>query len=1481
MSRTPLTTVIASAMKQSLILFLTFCFFISNLSYPVYANDFTLPKPGVRVHLSPEFNPPVLKGLKVYPDNPFKFDFILDQGDSKLSSPNALVGDPGFTEQANRLIKYFLASLTVPEGDLWVNLSPHEKDRILPTAFGQTEMGRDLLAQDYLLKQITATLIYPEDEVGKKFWNKVYAESQAKYGTTQVPINTFNKVWIMPEKAVVYENPKAGTAYVVESKLKVMLEQDYLALEKNVIPAKAGIQNKNDVNELGSQIVKEIVIPELTKEVNEGKNFSQLRQVYQSLILAAWYKKKIKASILSQIYADKNKVSGLSYPNVLIGDPQHIYQQYLTAFKKGVFNYIKEETDPATQETIPRKYFSGGVNFAMTTDETNMNTSGTGIFSTIHDMPKGALEKRSSLAMIAVQVNPANEAREKIVITPQETKALFEGIPTSAQGILSEYLDKGNLTISKIIADTSTPNMIILKFFDGKNRPIMRKIKDSKTKEEVNMEDRVLISIDPEDSHQIMFIEGKNIPFDTVGKGIFFNRLLRLLKAKEFTQVQTILVYQSAANFFEMMVNGWRAKGLISAEGEENTGVFLATPSTPTTETTFQKLTPDISQSPQGRYRFLVPMPDVAFENMPDDLQPMVKIIQEDGRIEYVPINKFVAVNAPMVPVIDLRSPNQVDIGKGIHARVKILKNTQFVLKQIPKNVLERLIANMMMDGLESENNRFGSLIKEGLLQPYMVIEASTETSVDKDSVAVQVIQKSVDSKAILRSRISSVDAGKRAQLKQGLIALIKGLADKRFTFDLDENNAIENLRNNIAVVQEDEGHVKLVLLDHMALKLNLDAQIQEDDYIDMLSDLILGDAAMQVGANQAMTVATPSEQEEVFKGLDVHGREIKGREITEEFLRDLKMGPKYYTQVEGRKIFFSRPYKIKGRVALLAYVQDGDKYYVPRTYYLSSSQAVWRYLPSARLFLDEDDNFVQVGHFNKGYSEDSLPLGFQLQKIAGQILAREKVVELGYDDSVLLFVGTTRDSQWTYRKEVDPLPDKLTFKDRPHELNSYVKPEELTFKDTSDEPDFNQLLDQFEVQSPLYGKVQAKVFPSRDRKYKYSFYTDSKNRTWIGTIETNGGIGSVGLSRQWVYGGSFSVPAYEYLSQSYGYGNNKDIDGDYIDMWEKYLSKVPVIQDFQRRFVKGAELLEKLNADERRMIMAILILKKEGDVSKAVHVIKNLPDVDITLAELNEYRNMREDIERFRAVRQRLANALRDNEQLWNYLFGKTSTSVINTLRNKLPDQEKSKVIKPEQIPWTRLSKGEKVDLSWDGKKPLVLKVGESLVSVERRNGSFIVNKVSETMESLGPSVKFEGKQFIIGRSSTMSDFQVLGAEASRRHVQVVVNKDSLRIINLSELNAITYKFIQLGDEAMKATQDFDKGGIDFNTDKVNLEVKMDSRLRGNDNQGIQFKIDPAMLEQLRNAPGFVPVIINIQPMTNLPMFLGISQDSVPASTG
>jgi len=299
------------------------------------------------VHLSPEFTPAHLTGMTIHPDNALKFDFLIHRGDTSLN-------DAQKREEYKKLVKYFLASLTIPDENQWVNLSPYEKDRIIKEDFGKTEMGRDLLAQDYILKQITASLIYPEERLGKKFWEKIYEQAWREFGSSNVPVNTFNKVWIVPDEAAVYES--GNTVYVLRNHLKVMLEEDYLSLEKH--HGIEDLNNKNTAHTLASKVVKEIVLPALEREVNEGKNFANLRQIYSAMILATWYKRALKESLLGKVYANQAKVKGVDQ-NPL--NNKEIYKQYLKAFKKGVFNYIKEDVDKYTSEAIPRKYFSGGL----------------------------------------------------------------------------------------------------------------------------------------------------------------------------------------------------------------------------------------------------------------------------------------------------------------------------------------------------------------------------------------------------------------------------------------------------------------------------------------------------------------------------------------------------------------------------------------------------------------------------------------------------------------------------------------------------------------------------------------------------------------------------------------------------------------------------------------------------------------------------------------------------------------------------------------------------------------------------------------------------------------------------------------------------------------------------------------------------------------------------------------------------------------
>jgi 1,3-beta-glucan synthase component len=344
------------------ILWLVLVAFLFNtlMPPPAQADVPFLPAPGRLVSLTPSFSPPLIRGLKVFKNNPFKFEFIMSQGDTapgEDSAANFAAKQAFYKEEGNRLVKYFLASLTVPEKDMWVNLSPYERDRITPSEFGITEMGKEVLAQDYLLKQVTASVMYPEGNVGREFWRLIYQEAYKRFGTTNITVNTFNKVWIVPESAVVYENAVDNTVVIVDSKLKVMLEEDYLALNKSALKDTVKEAAGPD-RQLSNELIRQVILPLLKKEVNTGKNFAVLRQVYNSLILALWYKNKLKQSLISKGYVDRKKINGVDVVDKNVD--QEIYRQYLKSYKKGVYNYIKEEVSP-TNEVIPRKYFSGGV----------------------------------------------------------------------------------------------------------------------------------------------------------------------------------------------------------------------------------------------------------------------------------------------------------------------------------------------------------------------------------------------------------------------------------------------------------------------------------------------------------------------------------------------------------------------------------------------------------------------------------------------------------------------------------------------------------------------------------------------------------------------------------------------------------------------------------------------------------------------------------------------------------------------------------------------------------------------------------------------------------------------------------------------------------------------------------------------------------------------------------------------------------------
>jgi hypothetical protein len=71
---------------------------------PVHAQSVSLPATSIQ-----------MTGITVHPENPLQLDFIVNDNSAVFSQELLKI-------ESEKLVKYFLASLTVPEKDMWVNL---------------------------------------------------------------------------------------------------------------------------------------------------------------------------------------------------------------------------------------------------------------------------------------------------------------------------------------------------------------------------------------------------------------------------------------------------------------------------------------------------------------------------------------------------------------------------------------------------------------------------------------------------------------------------------------------------------------------------------------------------------------------------------------------------------------------------------------------------------------------------------------------------------------------------------------------------------------------------------------------------------------------------------------------------------------------------------------------------------------------------------------------------------------------------------------------------------------------------------------------------------------------------------------------------------------------------------------------------------------------------------------------------------------
>jgi hypothetical protein len=361
------------------------------------ANEFDLLLP------SEGFTPVLLRGLKIN-KNSTNLDFLVDNTEFEN-------GSDWLKAETKKLINYFAASLSIRQDDLWVNLSAFEDSRTIPKVLEGTEMGKDMLQFDCLLKLLTASLMHPNTAIGKEYWNAVFDRVYKKNKSSNFQINTFQKVWIASEKVSFYEkevgvemkeiknieiNKDDRWIFQVDHTIKVYQQKDNLAIENHLKGTKKEIDSFFEVQEICSDEFEKRILPVIEKEVNCGKNFSTIRQILNALGYAAWVKKSCKDDKEIARFIDTNKPEALtptihfkdSGNNIFQNKPHSLknpfdhylkdrinlsgekddfrklyYNLYLKLFKEGIFSCTKIEYDNRINHLITRTYFSGGFDF--------------------------------------------------------------------------------------------------------------------------------------------------------------------------------------------------------------------------------------------------------------------------------------------------------------------------------------------------------------------------------------------------------------------------------------------------------------------------------------------------------------------------------------------------------------------------------------------------------------------------------------------------------------------------------------------------------------------------------------------------------------------------------------------------------------------------------------------------------------------------------------------------------------------------------------------------------------------------------------------------------------------------------------------------------------------------------------------------------------------------------------------------------------
>jgi len=307
-----------------------------------------------------KFRPLHLRYLN-YNSESNSFKLLLDKGDFSVPLNDQKI----LKQEAQKLMQYFYIGLILPNEAFWVNLRPDSPDNIIDLDLAKTDLGKVLLEADLELKKDTANLTNPQTKEGKAYWARLYKKAEELFGLDNITIPTLTRPWIVPAEIIIRESK--NNAYIYKATLKVMLESDYLKGISHQLSSfgKTDYSFKDPrlkvLNEYSSELIKELIIPVLTKKINTSKKYAPLRQAYYSLILAQWFKSKFRLGAPDNAYSDliDSKRLRADLLSKIPWQKEIYFKAYQDSFNKGEYN-IKEPINTIMGRSV-RSYISGGV----------------------------------------------------------------------------------------------------------------------------------------------------------------------------------------------------------------------------------------------------------------------------------------------------------------------------------------------------------------------------------------------------------------------------------------------------------------------------------------------------------------------------------------------------------------------------------------------------------------------------------------------------------------------------------------------------------------------------------------------------------------------------------------------------------------------------------------------------------------------------------------------------------------------------------------------------------------------------------------------------------------------------------------------------------------------------------------------------------------------------------------------------------------